>query len=424
MSSLFENTRAQIHRAAKIMDLDKDVETILYNPQRIVEVSVPVKMDDGCLKVFQGFRVQHNNAAGPYKGGIRFHQQVDMEEVKALSAWMTLKCAVMDVPLGGGKGGVIVDPKILSESELEKLSRKYIQMIAPFIGPETDVPAPDVNTNPKIMSWFADEYSKVVGKPSPGVVTGKPVENGGSEGRNNATAQGGAYVLQEIAKDKGMKPEETKVIIQGFGNAGGVMAKLLVDEGYHVVGVSDSKGGIFCTHGINPDGLMQCKIEKHSVKECGLDPNVIEDEAGGKCEQVTGDELLEQECDILVLAALENSVHRANAKNIKAKIILELANGPVTPDADEILAEKGVMVVPDILANAGGVTVSYFEMLQNAADEKWSESEVNEKLQKKMIDSWKAVSENAKKYNTTLRNAAFITAISRLSDKIRKADLS
>ena len=422
--SLFENTLAQIKKAADLMQLDQDIQEILSHPQRIIEVSVPMRMDDGKMKVFKGFRVQHNNAAGPYKGGIRFHQDVDMEEVKALSAWMTMKCSVMDLPLGGGKGGLIVDPKTLSEEELEKLSRKYIRALAPFIGPDKDVPAPDVNTNPKIMAWFADEYSKYVGKDTPGVVTGKPVESGGSKGRDAATAQGGVYILEELMEQLGKKPEGTKVIIQGFGNAGGKAAKILADMGYSIVGVSDSKGGIFCTHGVDPDGLLQCKIEKNTVKECGIDPNVLKGHEGASCQRVTNEELIEQECDILILAALENQVHRKNADKIQAKIILELANGPVTPEADDILQDNGVMVVPDILANAGGVTVSYFEMVQNAHEEQWEDEIVQEKLKDKMVSAWKDVHANAEKYSTTMRNAAFITAISRLSEKIRKAELA
>lgn len=416
--SLFENTKRQLRDAARIMDLNEDVVKVLSSPQRKIEVNVPVKMDDGTLRVFQGFRVQHNNAAGPYKGGIRYHQQVDMEEVIALSAWMTIKCAVVDIPLGGGKGGIIVNPKELSESELEKLTRGYTKLLAPSIGPETDVPAPDVNTNAKIMEWIADEYSKYAGKDSKGVVTGKPVESGGSKGRDSATAQGGVYVLEEIAKDKGWKAEETKVVVQGFGNAGGFAARLLVKQGYEIVGASDSQGGLLCSHGINPDELLSCKIEKQSVMNCGLHIQSMHDVEGVQCKEISNEDLLEEECDILILAALENQVTAANAHKIKAKIILELANGPVHPDADEILKEKGIVVVPDILANAGGVTVSYFEMLQNADDNYWSEEEVQEKLKPIMVEAWKKVEENSKKYNCTLREAAFITALERLAGKI------
>jgi glutamate dehydrogenase/leucine dehydrogenase len=408
--SLFENTLRQIEKAASIMGLDENVKRILSVPQREVEVTLPVKMDDGSLKIFKGFRVQHNNAAGPYKGGIRYHQQVDMGEVKALSAWMTIKCSVVGIPLGGGKGGIIVDPKQLSFGELERLTRAYVRAIEPVIGPETDVPAPDVNTNSQIMDWFADEYSKIRGKDLRGVVTGKSLEAGGSKGRNNATAQGGVYVLEEYAKTVSLNPKETKVIIQGFGNAGGVVAKLLSKAGYEIVGVSDSQGGIFCDQELNVDELTSCKIEKKSVVNCG----------GAECKRVSNEELLEQECDILVLAALENQVSAKNAGNIKAKVILELANGPVMPEADEILDKKGIIAIPDILANAGGVTVSYFEMLQNADGKYWSEEEVNPKLRDIMVAAWKEVSANSKKYNCNLRDAAFITSLSRLEQKIRE----
>lgn len=416
--SLFENTLEQIKLAADTMRLDKDVEEVLKHPQREIQVNIPVRMDDGSLRIFEGFRVQHNNYRGPYKGGIRFHPQVDMAEVQALAAWMTIKCAVVGIPLGGGKGGVIVNPKELSKGELERLTRKYIELIAPAIGPETDVPAPDVNTNAQIMEWAADEYSKIVGKPSLGVVTGKPVENGGSKGRGNATAQGGVFVLAEYAKENGMVPSETKVVIQGFGNAGGIASKLLVESGYTVLGASDSQGGIVCSHGFNPDELMVCKVEKDTVVECGLQIN--KNQKGMTCEKVSNEELLEAECDVLVLAALENQITAENANKIKAKVILELANGPISPEADEILYKKGIVVLPDILANAGGVTVSYFEMLQNADDKYWSEEEVVSKLKGVMVQAWKDVEENAKKYDCPLRVAAYVTAISRIEEKIKE----
>jgi len=416
--SLFENALKQIHRASKLMNLNEDIEIILANPQKIIEMNLPVRMDDGNLKVFKGFRVQHNNYRGPYKGGIRYHQDVDVEEVKALSAWMSLKCAVAGIPLGGGKGGIIVNPKELSESELERLTREYTRVLAPSIGPEIDVPAPDVNTNSQIMEWIADEYSKFAGKDSPGVVTGKPLGKGGSEGRGNATAQGGLYVLEEIMKEKNIDPSSTKIIIQGFGNAGSVAAKLLTEKGFDIVGISDSKGGIVCSHGLNPEELMTCKREKSTVAECGIHMSELHGQGGESCKKVTNEELLEEECDILILAALENQITSGNASKIKAKIIIELANGPVTPEADEILHSKDIMVVPDILANAGGVTVSYFEMVQNASGESWTEEDVNKKLQEIMSTAWKEVSENSKKYECTLRDAAFITAIQKIEAKI------
>lgn len=410
--SLFSNTLKQIQRAAEIMQLNEEKLRILSEPQRTVQVSLPIKMDDGSLRIFQGFRVQHNNAAGPYKGGFRYHEQVDMEEVKALSAWMTIKCSVVGIPLGGAKGGVVVNPKELSIGELERLTRKYVQLIEPVIGPDKDVPAPDVNTNAQIMDWFADEYSKIRGKDLRGVVTGKSLGAGGSKGRNNATAQGGVYIFEDFAAKTGLKPSETKVVIQGFGNAGGVVAQLLAAEGYQIVGVSDSQGGIFCSHGINPTELMQCKIEKNSVKNC------VVNTTGAVCKTVSNEELLEQECDVLVLAAMENQITAINADKIKAKVVLELANGPITPEADEILAKKGILVMPDILANAGGVTVSYFEMLQNADGNYWSEEDVNKKLKDIMIKAWQDVKGNGEKFKCTLREAAYITALTRLADKL------
>lgn len=409
--SLFENTLKQINKAAKIMNLDPNVKTLMENPQRIVEVNIPVKMDSGSLKIFKGFRVQHSNYAGPYKGGIRYHQDVDMGEVTALSAWMSIKCSVVGIPLGGGKGGIIVNPKELSVGELERLTRGYVRAIEPVIGPDKDVPAPDVNTTPQIMDWFADEYCKLVGKDAKGVVTGKTLEHGGSKGRNIATAQGGVYVLDEVAKEKGFNPADTKVIIQGFGNAGGVMAQLLAKKGYQIIGASDSQGGLIFEKGFDPDKLLGCKAEKTTVVNCDID-------FGGK--RVTNEELLETECDILILAALENQVHEGNASNVKAKIVLELANGPTTPEADEILTKMGVMVVPDILANSGGVTVSWFEMLQNADNNYLTEEEALAKLLPIMVDGWKAVKANADKYGCTLREAAYVTALTRIEEKIKE----
>jgi len=404
--SLFENTLKQINEAAEIMNLDKDIITILSHPKRVLQVSMPVRMDSGEIKVFEGFRVQHNDLAGPFKGGIRYHEQVDMGEVKALAAWMTMKCSVVGIPLGGGKGGIIVNPKELSKRELEQLTRRYIDRIQAFIGPNKDVPAPDVNTNGQIMAWMVDEYMKLGNLNKKGVVTGKPIECGGSEGRNTATAQGGVYVVDEIAAENGIVPEETKVVIQGFGNAGSYMAKLLGEKGYRICGVSDSHGGVYCSEGLDPEKMMDCKGEKGAVTECSA--------VGANCEKCTNEELIEKDCDLLVLAALENQVHVDNANNIKAKYIIELANGPITPEADKILNEKGITIVPDILANAGGVTVSYFELVQNEAQYYWSEEKVQRRLKPIMVKAWQRVYELSKKYNCTLRQAAFISAMTRL----------
>jgi glutamate dehydrogenase/leucine dehydrogenase len=408
--SLFDNTLKQIEQAASIMSLDKDIVTILSAPKRILQVSLPIRMDSGEIKVFQGFRVQHNDVAGPFKGGIRYHQQVDMGEVKALATWMTMKCSVVGIPLGGGKGGIIVDPKILSKRELEQLTRKYIDRVEAFIGPELDVPAPDVNTTPEIMAWMADEYSKLQKKNKLGVVTGKPLEVGGSQGRGEATSRGGYYVLNEIAKEKGINPAETRVVIQGFGNAGSHMARILAEEGYKVIGVSDSRGGIYSESGLDAKCVIECKKEKGSVIKC---------ECANDIQTMTNQELIEQDCDILVLAALENQVTAENANNIKAKIIIELANGPVTPEADAILKGREVMVVPDILANAGGVTVSYFELVQNEMNYYWSAEEVQAKLEPIMINAWNRVSGIQKEFDCTLRQGAFISAMRRLEAKLK-----
>ncbi len=393
------------------MKLHSNIEEVLSHPERVIQVSIPVVMDNGKLRVFQGFRVQHNSIRGPYKGGIRYHPQVDMDEVKALSTWMTMKCAVVDIPLGGAKGGVIVDPKELSLRELEQLTREYTLAMAPFIGPDIDIPAPDVYTNPQIMAWMMDEYSKVKGKNVPGVVTGKSVEAGGSQGRDSATSQGGVYVLEEYLALKGMEAKGITVVVQGFGNAGSHVARLLHEKGMKVIAISDSKGGLHCPEGLQPDAAIVCKIEKGKVEECVP--------AGVKCDVITNEALLELECDILVLSALENQLTGENAAKVKAKVILELANGPVTPEADEILKGMGVDILPDILANAGGVTVSYFELVQNQMNYYWSLEEVLSKLKPIMQRAWRTVKENSSKYGCTYREAAFITALKRLEAAIK-----
>ena len=407
-----------MQRAAKLMKLDTHIETHLSHPQRILEVSIPIHRDNGAVQVYRGFRVQHNNARGPYKGGVRFHPEVDMEEVKALAMWMTIKCAVVGIPLGGAKGGVIVDSKDLSPRELEALSRGYIRAVEPIVGPEKDIPAPDVYTNPQIMAWMADEFSALRGRNKLGVVTGKPLEVGGSEGRGEATSQGGVYVLLEALKGLKMKPEETTVVIQGFGNAGANVAHLLEDEGFKIIGVSDSKGALYCKGGIHPKEAIACKREKGHVGECfvaGIEYDATKKASeGSACEMITNEALLELDCDVLVLSAMENQVTKENAANIKAKVILELANGPTTPEADEILAQNGVVVIPDILANAGGVTVSYFELVQNQMNFYWSAEEIQGRLKEIMVRAWEDVHELSKKHHSTLREAAFVSALKKL----------
>lgn len=414
--SFLTNTLTLIEKASSLMKLDINIKNLLSNPNRIIEVSIPVKMDDGSVRIFQGFRVQHSNLPGPYKGGIRYHPQVDMEEVKALATLMTFKCSVVGIPLGGGKGGIIVDPKKLSRGELERLTRGYAHRIAPFIGPRTDVPAPDVNTDEQIMAWIADEYSKAVGQNAIGVVTGKPLSFGGSLGRDKATAKGGYYILEQFMKEMKMEPKGTRVVIQGFGNAGANAARILDEEGYTIIAASDSKGGVYCKDGIHAIKAIECKMEKGSIHECTIAGKIdYHVSKGAACQRLTNEELLELECDILVLSALENQVTEKNAGKIKAKIILELANGPLTQEADEILEKRGVMVIPDIMANAGGVTVSYFELVQNEMNYYWPSEEVQERLKAVMINAWKRVREMQKKHACTMRMGAFISALERLS---------
>lgn len=408
--SLFENTLKQIRKASELMQLPANVEAVLSHPERIIEVSLPVVMDDGHLRVFQAFRVQHNSIRGPYKGGIRYHPQVDMDEVKALSTWMTMKCAVVGIPLGGAKGGIVMDPKSLSPRELEAVTREYARAMTPFIGPEIDVPAPDVYTNSQIMAWIADEYSKIKGHNVLGVVTGKAIETGGSLGRDSATSQGGVYVIQEYLASVGKNPQGMTVAVQGFGNAGSHVARLLSELGMKVIAISDSRSALHCEDGINADAAIVCKAEKGQVGECTP--------VGAKCDIISNEALLALPCDILVLSALENQVRVDNADSVQAKLVVELANGPVTPEADEILARKGIPVIPDILANAGGVTVSYFELVQNQMNYYWSLEEVLGKLKPIMQNAWRDVHGNAEKFKCTYREAAFITALRKLEAAI------
>ncbi|PIQ78581.1 glutamate dehydrogenase [Candidatus Peregrinibacteria bacterium CG11_big_fil_rev_8_21_14_0_20_46_8] len=419
--SFYENTLELIEKAAKLMKLESNIKAVLTSPNRILEISIPVKMDDGNVKIFRGFRVQHSDIAGPYKGGIRYHEEVNMEEVKALATLMSFKCAVVGIPLGGGKGGIIVNPKKLSETELEKLTRGYTQRIAPFIGPEIDVPAPDVNTNEKIMAWIADEYSKVRQKNTIGVVTGKPLTFGGSMGRDKATAQGGFFILDALAQEHGLEPGKTRVVIQGFGNAGANAANILDKHGYNVIAVSDSKGGILCEKGVHPIKAQECKLQKGSLHACTIPDSKYEYHVSkdATCTKISNEELLELDCDVLILSALENQITKKNASKIKAKYILELANGPVDDAADTILEKAGVIIIPDILANAGGVTVSYFELVQNQMNYYWPKEEVEERLKAIMQQAWKHVRKRQEEHGCSMRMAAFIQAISRLSELMK-----
>jgi glutamate dehydrogenase/leucine dehydrogenase len=418
MSDPFKNYLIQVEKAAKIFKIDRFIKEKLKTPDKIIEVNFPVEMDNGETKFFKGFRVQFNNARGPYKGGIRFHSDVNLAEVKALAAWMQIKCAVADLPFGGAKGGVIVDPKGLSERELERLSRAYIKAIYQDIGPEVDVPAPDVNTNPQIMSWMLDEYKQMAnGKWQMANVlatfTGKPVEQGGSKGREEATGLGGVYILQALAKKLGLKPSQTTVAIQGFGNVGYHFAYFAEKAGFRVVAVSDSKGGILVENGLNSERTLTCKIEKGRLAGCYCIGSVCDLRYG---RSISNQELLELPVDVLVPAALENVITEKNAKKIRAKVIVEMANGPVTSGADKILPKRKIVSVPDVLSNSGGVTVSSFEWLQNKKNQRWSKEKVNQRLKRKIIKAFKAVWQTSRRHHLSLREAAYVLAMKRIAE--------
>lgn len=400
----YQNALTQLSIAANILKINKDVLEILKVPKRILKVYIPVRMDDGSIKNFEGFRVQHNDARGPFKGGIRFSPQVSMDEVMALSMWMTWKTAVVGIPYGGAKGGVIVDTKKLSKGELEKLSRGYVRAVHKFIGPNIDVPAPDMYTTPEIMAWMANEFSRIAGENTPASFTGKPVDVGGSLGRADSTSVGGVYVLEEaLAKIKKEKRHIT-VAIQGLGNVGANAAKILYNEDYNIMAVSDSKGGIASELDKRLDIEEVLKYKEKNGSVAGFP----------KTKKITNEELLVLPVDVLIPAAMENQITAKNAGNIKAKIVLELANGPTTPEADKILDEKGVLLIPDILANAGGVLVSYFEWVQNRMGYYWDEAEVNAKLKKQMVKSFNDVWERKEKYKVDTRVAANILALERV----------
>ena len=401
-----ETAREQLRAAQKIARIDQGIFERLLSPDRLIEVSIPVRMDSGKTRVFTGFRSQWNDAVGPYKGGIRFHPDVTREEVMALSAWMTWKTAVLGLPLGGGEGGVVVDTKPFSDHELEALSRGYMRAIAPFIGKNRDIPAPDVSTDPRVMGWMLDEYEVLVGEKAPGVITGKPLVIGGSLVREYATAQGAFFVL-ENAVQKLHLSRRVRVAIQGFGNGGGHMARLLQESGYSIVGISDSQSTVYREEGLDVAEIEAHKRATGSLKKCF------------GCESLPREALLAVPCDILVPAALEGAITLKNSKEIQAKLIVEVANGPVTKEADAVLFDRGIMVVPDILANAGGVTVSYFEQVQNAMNAYWTEDDVLQKLKEKMQEAFEAVWASHEKYNTTLRMGAYVVALERVAAAMR-----
>ncbi len=404
MSSInpFENALAQLSRATAIKSFPAEFLAQLEAPNREVHVSIPVKMDDGTLRVFHGYRVEYNNARGPYKGGIRYHQDTDISEVKALAFWMALKCAVANIPMGGGKGGITLDPKPLSKGELEHLSRGYMRSLVDIFGPEKDVPAPDVNTTPEMMDWMNDEFGKITGDTRGAVITGKPVDKGGSEGRGPATGLGGFYVFDALREKAGL-PEKVTVAIQGMGNVGGNAAEIFAQHGHTVVALSDSKGGIY-----KADGLSYKEVEEYKKQNGTL--------AGFPgATVVTQEELLALPVDVLIPAALENQITEKNANDIKAKFILELANGPTTTAADDILFGRGIHVVPDILANSGGVTVSTYEWEQNMKGERWTEEDVFAKLKEAMNRESTAIFDTSVEHKTDMRRAAFIVALERIA---------
>jgi glutamate dehydrogenase (NAD(P)+) len=401
----WEVAQRQFDLAAERLDLDPGMRLVLREPRREFTVHFPVHMDDGSVQVFTGYRVQHNLGRGPAKGGIRYHQDVTLDEVKALAMWMTWKCAVVGIPYGGGKGGVIVDPKRLSQKELEALTRRYFTEIEVLVGPEKDIPAPDVNTNAQIMAWMMDTYSMHAGHTVPGVVTGKPISLGGSEGRNEATARGTVYCIIEAARHLGIELPNATVSVQGFGNAGSIAAKLITDEGATVVAVSDSTGGIHDPKGLDIPKVIAWKQEHGTVQ--GF--------PGAK--DISNAEILEVDCDILIPAALENQITARNAGNIKARLIAEAANGPTTPEADEILFKSWkTFMIPDILCNAGGVTVSYFEWVQDLNRDHWSEQVVNEKLKEIMVRAFQEVLAVARREQCDMRTAAYLLAVKRVAD--------
>lgn len=406
--SLFEMAKIPMDKACKLINLDPNAEAVISQPERTLEVSIPVKMDDGHVQVFTGYRSQNSTILGPVKGGIRFHQNVSMDEVKTLGFWMTTKCAIAGLPYGGGKGGVIVDPRKVSKTELEKITRGYVDRIAPLLGEKKDIPAPDVNTNAQIMAWMLDEFSKINGQYTPGFITGKAVCMGGSLGRTSATGRGVITATLEILKREGIKPEDATLAIQGFGNVGSWTAKCAADKGLKIVALSDISGGIYDANGFDP-----YKVEEYAKNNGG----VIKGYPGAKA--ISNEEVLEQDVTVLIPAALELQITAKNADKIKAKMIVEAANGPTDAEADAILEKRGIPVVPDVLANGGGVTVSYFEWVQNLYRYFWSEEEVIDRQEKMMVKAFANVYDAAKKYNTTMRVGAYIVALNALVEPMK-----
>ena len=403
----FEIAQRQFDNAAELLNLESGLRQVLKTPKRQLVVSIPTRMDDGSLRVFEGYRVQHSIARGPGKGGIRYHPDVSLDEVKALASWMTWKCATVNIPFGGAKGGVICDPKHMSQGELERMTRRYTSEISIIIGPDQDIPAPDVYTNAQTMAWIMDTYSMTKGYSALGVVTGKPLSIGGSEGRNEATARGCQFAIREAAKLIKLPLKGARVVVQGAGNAGSVVARLLHGDGAKVIAMSDSRGGIRNSGGVDPVKVMAHKQKTGTVQ------------GYSEAENVTNAQLLETECEVLIPAALENQITLENASRVKTKIVAEAANGPTTPGADEVLHKNGVFLIPDILANAGGVTVSYFEWVQGLYSFFWDEGEVNRHLERKMTQAFHEVHSVATQYKVHMRTAAYILAVGRVAEATR-----
>jgi len=408
---LFADAIKRLDAAFPYAAISEEALEKLRHPKAILEVSIPVRMDDGSLRVFTGYRVRHDDTRGPTKGGIRYHPDVTLSEVKALAFWMTCKCAVVNLPYGGAKGGIVVNPKELSRMELERLSRGFIKEIADFIGPDTDIPAPDVYTNATIMGWMMDEYSHIVRRHTPAVITGKPIPLGGSLGREDATGRGVYYCLKQLEKWRKWKPEQVRIAVQGFGNVGQSFARLAHQDGYRIVACTDSRGGVYCDAGFDMESLIYHKTETRHLAGvysdeslCRLTPH----------QNITNDELLALDVDVLVPAALENQIHEANVDSVRAKVILEAANGPTTPGADRVLADRGVLVVPDILANAGGVTVSYFEWVQNKAGLYWTVHDVHQRLEAIISHEFDAVWTRMEEIGTDMRTATYAHALNRM----------
>ncbi len=396
-----------INKTNRLGKLTCEEVEILKHPQRVIEVAVPIKMDDNSLKIFTGFRVQHSNIRGPFKGGIRFHPQVNLNEIKFLAFAMTIKCAVVDIPFGGAKGGIIVNSKELSESELERLTRSYVRVIVDFIGPNIDIPAPDAYTNAQTMAWFKDEYSRLKDKDVPAIVTGKPIEIGGSLGRETATGQGGFYALEKILKKTNLKKENITIAVQGFGCVGMHFARIAHKAGYKIVAISDSKGGIYSKTGLDINKIIEYKQKNKSVTDFP------------KAKNISNDKIITLPVSILVPAALENVITINNVNDIKAKIILELANGPISLEASKILEERNILIIPDVLANAGGVIVSYFEWRQNIENNYWQLEKVQSRLKEKITKATNLIWETKEKYKVGMRTAAYIVAVERLRKAIK-----